>query len=95
MSEILFASSAHDKYDPSATLPAKSERLLEELNLEPVVKSKLTAVNLSRAIGCPTVPPLFVKILIGRLHGKNPYIQIRRPADYGLRELDYTLCEVR
>lgn len=52
MSEILFASSAYDKYDPSATLPAKSERLLEELNLEPVVKSKLTAVNLGRAIGC-------------------------------------------
>lgn len=39
-SKVLFTSVKYNKYDPSITLPGKFGRLIDEMNLEEVVKDK-------------------------------------------------------
>lgn len=77
-SKILFSSVSFDKYDHNATLPAKFERLIDEMDMQEVVKDKWTAVkmHLGRHIGYSTVPPLFIKILVDKLksYGAKVYI---------------------
>lgn len=77
-SNVLFSSVSYDKYDSSATLPSKFERLIDSMNLQKTVKGKLTAIkmHLGRNIGYSTIHPLFVKILIDKLKnfGANVYI---------------------
>ncbi len=68
-SQVLFSSTKYDKYDPSVTLPAKFERLLEKSGIESVVKDKWTVIkmHLGRNIGYTTIHPLFVKILVDKI----------------------------
>lgn len=77
-SKVFFSSVKFNKYDPSVTLPAKFERLLDNMNLEEAVKGKWTAIkmHLGRGIGYTTVHPLFVKTLVEKLksYGAKPYI---------------------
>jgi len=65
-STVKFASVEFDKIDPSATLPAKFDRLLKSYNLKNLVDGKIVALkmHLGRELGYTTIHPLFVKILI-------------------------------
>ncbi|MCX8131911.1 MAG: DUF362 domain-containing protein [Clostridia bacterium] len=77
-SSVLFSSVNYEKYDSSATLPAKFERMIDNMSFQNAVKGKLTAIkmHLGRNIGYSTIHPLFVKILIDKLksYGANIYI---------------------
>jgi len=77
-SKVLFASVKYDKYDAGVTLPAKFGRLIEKMNMQDVVKDKLTAIkmHLGRNLGYSTIHPLFVKILVDKLveYGAKVYI---------------------
>jgi uncharacterized Fe-S center protein len=65
-SKVKFASVEFDKIDPSATLPAKFDRLLKSYDLKNLVNGKIVALkmHLGRELGYTTIHPLFVKILI-------------------------------
>lgn len=65
-SKVLFATSAYDRYDADATLPARFTRMIPHMGLEDVVKGKSVAIKMhvGRGIGYTTIHPLFVKILI-------------------------------
>jgi len=69
--KILFAPNTFSKYDENETLPARFGRLVDQMELEDVVRDKWTAVkmHLGRRIGYSTVHPLFVKILVDKLKG--------------------------
>lgn len=77
-SKILFSSVKYDKYDPSATLPAKFTRLIDKMDMQDTIKDKLVAVkmHLGFNLGYSTIPPLFVKILVDKLkeYGAKVYI---------------------
>ncbi len=76
-SEILFASSAFDKYDASATLPAKFRRLLAAMDLTALKgRSVVIKMHVGRGIGYTTIPPLFVKALVDHVKevGGKPFI---------------------
>lgn len=77
-SKVLFASVKYDKYDASATLPAKFERLIDKMGLEAIVQDKWTAIkmHLGRRIGYTTIHPLFIKLLVDKLkkYGAKVYI---------------------
>lgn len=77
-SKVLFSSVKYDRYDPDATLPAKFGRLIDKMNMQEIVKDKLTAIkmHLGRKIGYSTIHPLFVKILVDKLkdYGAKVYI---------------------
>ena len=77
-SEILFSSVEYEKYDSDLTLPAKFERLIDQMNLQDTVKGKWTAIkmHLGRYIGYTTIPPLFVKILVDKLKGYGAKVYI-------------------
>jgi len=77
-SKILFASVAFNRYDASATLPAKFKRMIGQMGLEEKVKGKRVAIkmHLGRNIGYTTVHPLFIKELVDALKsfGAKPFI---------------------
>jgi uncharacterized Fe-S center protein len=87
--EILFSSVEYDKYDSDLTLPAKFGRLVDEMELQDVVKGKLTAIKMhvGRNIGYSTIPPLFVKILVDKLkgYGAKAYITDQSVTDARVR----------
>ncbi|MBE3101099.1 MAG: DUF362 domain-containing protein [Firmicutes bacterium] len=88
-SKVLFSSVKYDKYDPSATLPAKFTRLIDKMNMEEVVKDKWTAIKMhvGRGIGYSTIHPLFVKILVDKLksYGAKVYITDQEVSDAKVR----------
>ncbi len=77
-SRILFSPVTFEKYDPNETLPARFGRLIDAMNLGPVVKDKWTAVKMhvGRNIGYTTIHPLFVRTLVEKLksHGAKVFI---------------------
>lgn len=92
MSLVLFSSVKFDKYDSSVTLPSKFERLIENMNLENVVKGKWTAIkmHLGRGIGYSTIHPLFIKILADKLKGYGAKVYITDQETSGARNRGYT-----
>lgn len=91
-SKVLFTSVKFDKYDPSVTLPAKFERLLDKMELENVVKDKWTAIKMhvGRGIGYTTIHPLFVKILVDKLKKYGAKVYITDQVVDGARDRGYT-----
>jgi uncharacterized Fe-S center protein len=91
-SKVLFASVKYDKYDPSVTLPAKFERLIDEMHLEDTVKDKWTAIkmHLGRGIGYSTIHPLFVKILVDKLKSYGAKVYITDQDISGAKNRGYT-----
>lgn len=77
-SKILFAPVTFKTLDPCETLPARFEKLIDDMNLAGAVKGKWTAVKMhvGRNIGYTTIHPLFVRILIDKLksYGAKPFI---------------------
>lgn len=76
--KILFAPVTFKTLDPCETLPARFEKLIDNMNLSDAVKGKWTAIKMhvGRNIGFTTIHPLFVRILIDKLksYGAKPYI---------------------
>ncbi len=91
-SEVLFTSVKFDKYDPSVTLPAKFERMIDKMGLDEVVKGKWTAIkmHLGRNIGFTTIHPLFVKILVDKLKSYGAKLFITDQETDGARFRGYT-----
>ncbi len=91
-STVLFASVEYEKYDASATLPAKFDRLLDQMGLEDVVKDKITAIKMhvGRNIGYTTVHPMFVKILVDKLKKFGARVYITDQEIRGARSRGYT-----
>jgi len=78
-SKVLFCSVYYDKYDASATLPAKFSRMIDRSDIKEFVKDKLTVIkmHLGRNSGHSTIHPIYVKILVDKLKeygAKNVYI---------------------
>ncbi len=92
MSQVLFSSVKYDKYDSSVTLPAKFERLIDNMELESIVKNKWTAIkmHLGRGIGYTTIHPLFVKILVDKLKGYGAKVYITDQETAGAANRGYT-----
>jgi len=78
MSEVLFASAKMKQLRPQASLPAKFQRQLDEIELEPKFKGKSVAIkmHLGGNLGYTTIPPLFVKLLVDKLKavGASPFV---------------------
>jgi len=91
-SKVLFSSVKYNKYDPSVTLPAKFDRLIDKMELEDVVKDKWTAIkmHLGRNIGYSTIHPLFVKILVDKLKSYGAKVFITDNEIEGARSRGYT-----
>jgi uncharacterized Fe-S center protein len=91
-SKVLFASVKYTKYDSSVTLPAKFERLIDEMNLEDTVKGKWTTIkmHLGRGIGYTTIHPLFVKILVNKLKLFGAKVYITDNDVSGAKDRGYT-----
>ena len=68
-SKILFSPVTFEKYDPDETLPARFGRLLDRMDLKPVVQDKWTVIKMhvGRNIGYTTIHPLFVRMLVEKL----------------------------
>jgi len=92
MAKILFAPVTYTKYDPDETLPARFGRLIDRMNLKPVVEGKWTAVKMhvGREIGYTTIHPLFVRALIRKLkeYGAKPFVTDNDVS--GARDRGYT-----
>jgi len=90
--QVLFTSVRFEKYDKSATLPAKFERLLEAMAMEDTVKDKWTAVkmHLGRNMGYSTIHPLFVKILVDKLKAYGAKVFITDQIVSGAVDRGYT-----
>lgn len=67
MSKVLFAPLGFSRYDSNQTLPAKFKRLLERSGLGEVVKGKSVAIKMHFGdnLSYSTIPPVFVRILVG------------------------------
>jgi uncharacterized protein len=92
-SKVLFASVKYDKYDASVTLPAKFERLIDQIELLPeTVKGKWTAIkmHLGRNIGYSTIHPLFVKLLVDKLRSYGAKVFITDHEVSGAKTRGYT-----
>ncbi|NSW91250.1 MAG: DUF362 domain-containing protein [Firmicutes bacterium] len=91
-SKILFSSVEYDKYDASATLPAKFERMIEKTDIKKFVNGKLTVIkmHLGRNIGYSTIHPLFVKILVDKLKEYGAKVYITDQAVDGAKARGYT-----
>jgi uncharacterized Fe-S center protein len=91
-SKVLFSSVKYDKYDPSVTLPAKFDRLIDKMGLQDVVKDKWTAVKMhvGRNIGYSTIHPLFVKVLVDKLKSYGAKVFITDNEIEGARSRGYT-----
>ncbi|HEX2926611.1 MAG TPA: DUF362 domain-containing protein [Ruminiclostridium sp.] len=92
MSSVLFSSVKYDKYDSSVTLPAKFERLIDNIGMEGAVKGKWTAIkmHLGRGIGYSTIHPLFVKTLVDKLKGYGAKVYITEQEISGAKNRGYT-----
>ena len=92
MSEVLFSSVKYDRYEADDTLPAKFKRLINEMNLEGVVKNKWVAIKMhvGRGIGYTTIHPLFVKILVDKLKEFGAKVYITDQEVEGARNRGYT-----
>ena len=77
-SKVLFAPVTFGSFDPSETLPARFERLIDQMDMQDAVKGKWTAIKMhvGRAIGYTTIHPIFVRTLIDKLksYGAKPFI---------------------
>lgn len=91
-SNVLFSSVKYNKYDPSVTLPAKFNRLIDKMGMQDIVKDKWTAVkmHLGRNIGYSTIHPLFVKILVDKLKEYGAKVFITDQEVAGARSRGYT-----
>jgi len=92
-SKVLFSSVEYNKYNPDDTLPAKFKRLIDKMEMQDVVKGKMTVIkmHLGRNIGYTTIHPLFIKILVDKLkeYGANLFItdqEIRGARNRGYTE---------
>lgn len=90
--KILFAPVTFRKYDPDETLPARFGRLIERMELAPVVKDKWVAIkmHLGRNIGYTTVHPIFVRTLVEKLKGYGAKVFITDQAVEGASDRGYT-----
>jgi uncharacterized Fe-S center protein len=68
-SELLFASYASKTLEPSQTIGAKWERMLNAMNLETVVRGKRTCVkmHLGGGYGFTTIHPYFTRKLVAKI----------------------------
>lgn len=91
-SKVLFSSVKFDKYDSKVTLPAKFQRLIDNMEMKNIVKDKLTVIkmHLGRGIGYTTIHPLFVKILIDKLKEYGANVYITDQSVDGARDRGYT-----
>lgn len=91
-SQILFASVKYNEYDSSATLPAKFNRLLDQLDMGDKVAGKWTAVKMhvGRNLGYSTIHPLFVKILVDKLKGLGARVFLTDQTVNGAQARGYT-----
>jgi len=91
-SKVLFSSVKYDKYDPSVTLPAKFDRMIDRMEMKDVVKDKWTAIkmHLGRKIGYSTIHPIFVKILVDKLIEYGAKVFITDQLVEGARSRGYT-----
>ena len=93
MAEVLFASAGFAEYDGGQTLPARFERLVDDMaqsmKLADTVKDKWVAIKMhvGRGIGYTTVHPLFVRALVAKVksYGGKPYITDQTIQDAHLR----------
>jgi uncharacterized protein len=90
--KILFSPITFDSYSANQTLPSRFERMLDKMELEKVVKGKLTAIKMhvGREIGFTTIHPLFVKILVDKLKAAGAKVYITDQAVEGSRRRGYT-----
>lgn len=90
--KILFASAGFEQYDANLTLPAKFDRMIDQMNLADKVKGKHTAIkmHLGRNIGFTTIHPLFVKKLVEKLQGYGAKVFITDQEIDGARNRGYT-----
>ncbi len=77
-SRILFSPVTFKTLDPSETLPARFEKLLENMDMGDNVAGKWIAIKMhvGRNIGYTTIHPLFVRMLVDKLKclGAKPFI---------------------
>ncbi|MCR6545372.1 DUF362 domain-containing protein [Dehalobacterium formicoaceticum] len=90
--KILFSSVKFDKYELEDTLPAKFQRLIDQMDLEEIVKDKWTVIkmHLGRKIGYSTIHPIFVKILTDRLKEYGAKVFITDQIVSGGQDRGYT-----
>jgi hypothetical protein len=67
--EVLFAPAAIERLEAKASLPAKFERMLEQLPMKRVCDGLVVAVKLhvGGGLGFTTIPPLFVRMLVEKI----------------------------
>jgi len=67
--EVLFASANVERLESKASLPAKFQRMLDQLPLERVCQGGTVAVKIHVGgnLGFTTIPPLFIRLLIQRV----------------------------
>lgn len=73
-SDILFASANPNKMDREATLPARFQRLLQQLSIIDKVKGRTVAIkmHLGGGLGYSTIHPLFVRLLVDHIKSGKP-----------------------
>jgi uncharacterized protein len=91
-SEVLWAPVQFKQYAANETLPARFERLIDRMELGPVVSGKWTAIkmHLGRNIGYTTIHPLFVKILVDKLLSYGARVFITDQEIAGARSRGYS-----
>jgi uncharacterized protein len=67
--EVLFAPAAIERLEAKASLPAKFQRMLEQLPMNQVCEGAVVAlkVHVGAHFGFTTIPPLFVRLLIEKI----------------------------
>ena len=73
-STVYFVTAVPERMDRDLTLPAKFQRLLEQLPLAKRVRGKVVAIkmHLGGGLGYTTIHPLFVKLLVDHIRKAKP-----------------------
>jgi hypothetical protein len=67
--EVLFAPAAIERLEASASLPAKFQRMLDQLPVKRVCEGAVVAVKIHVGVGLgfTTIPPLFLRMVIQKI----------------------------
>ncbi len=94
MSKVHFASAKMNALKADASLPAKFKRMLAEYPLKGMFEGKTVAIkmHLGGHLGYTTIPPIFVKTLIGQIKeaGGKPFVTDGSGAIAGAKDRGYT-----
>lgn len=94
MSKVLFASAKMSALKADASLPAKFKRMLATLSMKDMFEGKSVAIkmHLGGNLGYSTIPPVFVKLLIGAVKdaGGRPFVTDGSPAIPSAKDRGYT-----